>query len=93
MLKNLRNLVIRKASKVQKEREESIKQSKIKKKKFKEPTPEQEPDILKRDVSDREKETTSEKESVAESTVMPPQANPKRKRQDEVTLQPAQRRI
>ena len=35
-----------------------------------------------------EKETTEE-ESVAESIVMPPQANPKRKRQDEVTFQPA----
>ena len=31
----------------------------------------------------------SEEESVAESTIMPPQANPERKRQNEVTLQPA----
>ena len=31
----------------------------------------------------------SEEESAATSTVMPPQANRKRKRQDEVTLQPA----
>ena len=77
-----------KASKARKEREKTIKQSKNKKKKTKEPTPEQEPDILEEDVSDREKETTSEEESAAKSTVMPPQANPKRKRQDEVTLQP-----
>ena len=31
----------------------------------------------------------SEEESVAESTIMPLQAHPKKKRQDEVTLQPA----
>ena len=89
MLKNLRNLVSRKASKAQKEREETIKQTENKKKKTKEPTPEQEPNILKEDFSQREKEAMSEEESSAESTVMPPQANPKRKRQDEVTLQPA----
>ena len=89
MLKNLRNLASRKSSKIQKEREETIKQTKNKKKKTKEPTPEQEPDILKEDLSQRDKETTSEEESSAESTVMPPQAHPKRKRQDEVTLQHA----
>ena len=77
-----------KASKAQKEREETIKQTKNKKK-TKELTPEQEPNILEEDFSHREKETTSEEESSAESTVMPSQANPKRKRQDEVTLQPA----
>ena len=71
-----------------KEREETIKQSKKKKKKTKEPIPEQEPDILEEDVSELEKETMSEEESVAESTIMPPQANPERKRQNEVTLQP-----
>ena len=88
MLKILRNLVNRKASKAQKKREETIKQTKNKKK-TKELTPEQEPNILEEDFSQREKETTSEEESSAESTVMPSQANPKRKRQDEVTLQPA----
>ena len=89
MLKNLRNLASRKANKAQKQREETIKQSKNKKKKTTEIIPEQEPDILKEDVSEREKETTSEEESVAESTIIPPKANSKRKRQDEVTLQPA----
>ena len=88
MLKNLRNLASRKASKAQNEREETIKETKNKKKKTKEPTPEQEPNILEEDFSQREKEATSEEESSAESTVMPPQANPKRRRQDEVTLQP-----
>ena len=89
MLKNLRNLASRKASKAQNEREETIKETKNKKKKTKEPTPEQELNILEEDFSQREKEATSEEESSAESTVMPPQANPKRRRQDEVTLQPA----
>ena len=89
MLKNLRNLVSRKASKIQNEREETIKQSKNKKKNSKEPTQEQEPDVLEEDVSESKKETTSEKESEAESTVMPPQTNPKRKRQDEVILRHA----
>ena len=86
MLKNLKNLASRKSSKAQKEREETIKQTKNKKKKTKEPTPEQEPDILKEDLSQWDKKATSEEESSAESTVMPPQANPKVKRQDEVTL-------
>ena len=46
--------------------------------KTKEPTPEQEPDILEEDVSETEKETTSEEGiSVAESTAMPTQVNPK----------------
>ena len=89
MLKNLRNLVSRKASKAQNEREETIKETKNKKKKTREPTPEQKPNILEEDFSQREKETTSEEEFSAESTVMPPQANPKRRRHDEVTLQPA----
>ena len=79
----------RKSSKAQKERQETIKQTKNEKKKPKEPTPEQEPNILEEDFSQREKETTSEEESSAEPTVMPPQANSKRKSQDEVTLQPA----
>ena len=87
MLKKLRNLASRKASKAQKEREETIKQIKNKKRKTKEHTPEQEQNILEENVSEREEETTSEEESVAVSTAM--QANPKRKRQDEVTLQPA----
>ena len=89
MLKNLRNLASRKANKAQKEREKTIKQSKNKKKKTTELIPEQEPDILEEDVSKIEKETSSEEESVAESTIMLPQANPKRKRKDKVTLQPA----
>ena len=89
MLKNLRNLASRKASKAQNEREETIKETKNKKKKTREPTPEQKPNILEEDFSQREKETTSEEEFSAESTVMPPQANPKRRRHDEVTLQPA----
>ena len=89
MLKNLRNLFSRKASKAQKEREETIKQIKNKKRKTKEPTLEQEPDILEEEFSEREEETTSEEESIAESTAMPTQANPKRKHQDEVNLQPA----
>ena len=55
MLKKLRNLVSRKASKFQKEREETIEQSKNKKEKSKEPTPEQEPDTLQEDVFAREK--------------------------------------
>ena len=76
----------RKASKAQKEREETIKQTKNKKEKTKEPTPEQEPNILEENFSQKEKETMSEEESSAESTVMPPQANPKVKCQDEVTL-------
>ena len=41
----------RKTSKAQKDREETIKQSKNKKKKTKEPNPQQEPDILEEDVS------------------------------------------
>ena len=89
MLKNLRNLVSRKASKAQKEREETIKKAKNKKKKTKEPIPEQEPNILEEDFSQREKEATSEEESSSESVIMPLQANPKRKGQDGVTLQPA----
>ena len=79
----------RKANKAQKEREERTNQSKNKKKKTTEIIPEQEPDIPEEDISEREEETTSEEESVAESTIMPPKANPKRKRQDEVALQPA----
>ena len=39
MLKNLRNLVSRKTNEVQKEREETIKQSKNKKKKIEKPVP------------------------------------------------------
>ena len=90
MLKNLRNPLSRKRERErERESEEIIKQSKNKKKKTKEPIPEQEPNILEEDFSQREKETTSEEESSAEPTVMPPQANSKRKRQDEVTLQPA----
>ena len=81
MLKNLKNLVSRKASKVQKEREEIIKKSKNKKKKTKEFTPEQEPDILEEDVSLTKSET--------ESTIISSQGKPKRKRQDEENLQPA----
>ena len=42
------------------------------------------PDILEEDVSKRQKEATSEEES----NVTPSQAIPKRKRQEEVNLQP-----
>ena len=48
----------RKSSKTQKEKDETIKQTTNKKKKTKEPTPEQEPNILQEDFSQREKETT-----------------------------------
>ena len=89
MLKNSRNLVSQKASKVQKEREETIKQSKNKKKKIKEPAPEQDLDIPEEDVSEREKGTTLEEESEIESSVMSSQAKPKRKCQDEVNFHPA----
>ena len=60
MFKKLRNFESRKASKNQKEREETIKQTKNKKKKTKELTPEQEPDILEEDFSEGEKETMPE---------------------------------
>ena len=89
MLNNLRNLVSRNASKAQKEREETIKETKNKKKKTKERIQEQAPNILEEDFSQREKETMSEEESSSESTIMSLQANPKRKGRDEVTLQPA----
>ena len=52
-------------------RGETIKQSKNKEKKTKEPNPGQEPDILEDDVYNRERETTSDEEFEAESTVMP----------------------
>ena len=78
MLKSLRNLVSRKASKAQKEREETIKQTKNNNKKTKEPIPEQDPNIMEEGFSQRETETTSEEESSAESTVMQLQANPQK---------------
>ena len=63
MRKNLRNVISQKATKFQKDTEERIKQRKNEKEKIKEPIPEQEPNIVEKDVSEREKDTTSEEES------------------------------
>ena len=65
-----------------KEREKAIKQSKNNNKKTKEPT-------QNRSHINREKETTSEEKSEAESTLIPLQANLSMKRLNEVNLQPA----
>ena len=46
---------------------------------------------MEEDLSEIEKETTSEEEFEAESTAMLLKANPKTKRQDEVNLQSADR--
>ena len=86
MVKNLRNLVNQKPSEVQQGRENTIKHSQNKKKKTKEPTPEQLPGILEDKDSWIKKETSSAGKNEAESTIILSQSNPKRKCQDEANL-------
>ena len=86
MYKKVRNLVSQKASKAQKDREETIKQNKNKQIETNKSTPEQEPNILEADVSARKKETTSQTNFEAVSTVIPTQANPKGKQLDEISF-------